>query len=352
MHLSTLVAALALQTPPPAPAPAPPAQPPNAEAHAANAWFADFDPASEAAKNQKKDLLVDFTGSDWCPWCVKLHEEVFGVASFLDAAQKSYVLVSLDFPRSEEALKRVPNPARNRELARKYRIEGYPTVLLMTASGDAYAKMGYEEGGPDKFMESLRAAAESGRKELEEVNAFVAAFEAAPAPERSKQVEAAIARLGALAGDSPFATKVARIVAAGYSLDPGNKSGLERKAFDALLAAHFVDDATVAAAKSLDPKNAEGLIERTVLVAAKGIDSQEALAHWLTLLDDLLAAGPFKDAQLGKRLLGSAAVMANQHLKDLAKAKVYATKLKELGLDGPDDEDLKQWAEEILAMKG
>src|SRR5262245_30386000 len=145
MHLSTIVVALALQAPAPkppakpAPAPAPaPAAPESKKdaAHEADPWIADFDKAAELAKKEGKDLFVDFTGSDWCIWCQRLHEEVFKFDSFLDAEEKEYVLVSLDFPNSDEAKKRVPNPARNAELAQKYRIGGYPTILLMTSSGD------------------------------------------------------------------------------------------------------------------------------------------------------------------------------------------------------------------------
>jgi thiol-disulfide isomerase/thioredoxin len=338
MHLSMIVAALALQAPAP-----------KAGAAKADRWFADFDQATDVARSAGKDLLVDFTGSDWCPWCVKLHEEVFAFDSFLDAAEKSYVLVSLDYPRSEEAKKKVPNPARNAELAQRYRIGAYPTVLLVTVAGDAYAKTGFQEGGPEKYVESLKPLATNGKKELAEANGFLAAFDAAKGPDKPKQVDEAIARLAALKRDSPFVTKYASVVSAGYQLDPENKSGLELKAFEALLKAGIVDDATAAAAKSLDPKNEKGLIERLVQASMSSISSKEAIAPWLKRLDDLLAAGPFKDAKAGKRLLGSAAFMAKQHLNDLERAKGYAKKLKELGLDSPEDEELKQLVESILS---
>lgn len=360
MHLSLIVAALALQTPAPNPAPKPapaaapsPAAPaPKTEAPKGEHWIADFDQAIEVAKKNGKDLLVDFTGSDWCPWCVRLHKEVFEFDSFLEAAEKSYVLVSLDYPRSEEAIKKVPNPARNAELAQKYRIDSYPTVLLVTASGDAYAKTGYREGGPDKYVESVKSLAENGKKELAEVNAFVAAAVAAKGPDRDKQVDAAIAKLADLKQDSPFVTKFASVVASAYKVDPDNKSGLMLRAFETLLKAGFVDDATISAAKSLDPKNEKGIYERMVVSAARSIQSKEAITPWLKLVDDLLAAGPFKDPKNGKRLLASATFMSKQHLNDLAKAKVYATKLKELGIDGADDQGLKELVDSILEGTG
>ena len=64
-------------------------------------WVADFDVAVKQAREQGKHLLVDFTGSDWCGWCIKLHDEVFAKEAFLKAAQEKYVLVALDFPRDQ-----------------------------------------------------------------------------------------------------------------------------------------------------------------------------------------------------------------------------------------------------------
>jgi len=73
-------------------------------AQAGDTWYGDFDLATAAAKKAGKDLFVDFTGSDWCGWCIRLHDEVFGHDEFVTGAQKDFILVSLDFPRSEEAL--------------------------------------------------------------------------------------------------------------------------------------------------------------------------------------------------------------------------------------------------------
>ena len=59
---------------------------------AGDAWMTDFDAARKVAAEQKKDLLVDFSGSDWCGWCKKLDAEVFSQPAFLDAASKKSVL--------------------------------------------------------------------------------------------------------------------------------------------------------------------------------------------------------------------------------------------------------------------
>jgi len=106
-------------------------------------WYDDFDVAVEAAKREKKDLLVDFTGSDWCGWCIRLHKEVFDHAAFDAGVKDHFILVALDFPRGEAAKKKVPNPARNNELQQKYGVRGFPTILLMGADGEVYGKTGY-----------------------------------------------------------------------------------------------------------------------------------------------------------------------------------------------------------------
>lgn len=118
-------------------------------------WYDDFDLASTAAKAQGKDLLVDFTGSDWCGWCIKLHKEVFVRDKFLIPAKEKFVLVALDYPRSEEAKAKVPNPERNNELRKTYKVRGYPTVLLMTADGEVYGNTGYRKGGAESYIQYL-----------------------------------------------------------------------------------------------------------------------------------------------------------------------------------------------------
>ncbi|MEM9802337.1 MAG: thioredoxin family protein [Planctomycetota bacterium] len=120
-------------------------------------WYADYDEAVAAAKEQGKDLLVDFTGSDWCGWCIKLDEEVFSQESWWKAAQRQYVLVALDFPRGEKAKAMVPDPQRNVELRDQHGIRGYPTVLLMTPEGDVFGRTGYKKGGPDGYLDHMAA---------------------------------------------------------------------------------------------------------------------------------------------------------------------------------------------------
>ena len=115
-------------------------------------WITRLEDAQKIAQADKKDLLVNFTGSDWCVWCIRLKKEVFVQPAFA-AATKDFVLVELDYPRKNlqtDAEKKI-----NAQLAKKYGIEGYPTILLMNAKGEVYAQTGYMSGGPEKYLQHL-----------------------------------------------------------------------------------------------------------------------------------------------------------------------------------------------------
>lgn len=116
-------------------------------------WQTDFEAAKDKARAENKLLLVDFTGSDWCPWCKKLHEEVFDKDAFKEAAPKRFVLVELDFPHEKKLPKDLQ--VQNDKLARQYKVHGYPTVLLVDADGQVVAHTGYQPGGPEKYVGQL-----------------------------------------------------------------------------------------------------------------------------------------------------------------------------------------------------
>lgn len=125
-------------------------------------WIQDFAKAKEAAKAEKKDLLIDFTGSDWCGWCIKLDEEVFSKDPFQQAAPKDFILVKLDFPQDESRV--TPEiKAQNEKLRDTYGIQGFPTILLTDADGVVYGEAGYQEGGPEKYLEMLATAKKNGQ---------------------------------------------------------------------------------------------------------------------------------------------------------------------------------------------
>ena len=96
-------------------------------------WSTDLDKALEKAKAEKKSVLVEFTGSDWCPPCIAMRKNVFSKSDFVDAASKKFILVELDFPKADPAIKE-----KNQPFAEKYKIEGFPTVILFNSEGKEF----------------------------------------------------------------------------------------------------------------------------------------------------------------------------------------------------------------------
>ena len=121
---------------------------------AGDGWMTDFEAAKAKAKSENKPMLLDFTGSDWCGWCIKLDEEVFTKDAFKAYAGDSLVLVELDFPRNKAQSDAVK--AQNKALAEKYQIRGFPTILILSPDGEMVAKTGYQSGGPDSYVEHLK----------------------------------------------------------------------------------------------------------------------------------------------------------------------------------------------------
>jgi len=123
-------------------------------AHAGDAWMTDYDAAVKKAKAENKSILMDFTGSDWCGWCIKLKKEVFDTPEFQKYAADNLILLELDFPR-----KKAQSPqekAQNEKLQQKYKIEGYPTIIVLNDKEKQIGQMGYVPGGPSAFISELK----------------------------------------------------------------------------------------------------------------------------------------------------------------------------------------------------
>lgn len=121
-----------------------------AGAAGSDGWHTDFKKAAAESKKTGKPILADFTGSDWCGWCIKLKDEVFSKDEFKEWAEENVVLLELDYPRKTEqpeALKK-----QNEDLKAKYQIRGYPTVLFLDAKGKVIGQSGYKPGGPEAWI--------------------------------------------------------------------------------------------------------------------------------------------------------------------------------------------------------
>jgi len=118
-------------------------------------WENNLEQAITQAKKENKAVLVNFTGSDWCIWCKRLSTEVFQQKEFKDYANKSLVLVMLDFPRDNQQTPETKNY--NNGLAMKYGIQGFPTILIFNNQGKLVAQTGYQPGGAEKYIEHIKS---------------------------------------------------------------------------------------------------------------------------------------------------------------------------------------------------
>ena len=121
---------------------------------ATETWMTDFAAAKIKAAAEQKPLLLDFTGSDWCGWCIKLDKEVFSQKAFKEFAADNLVLVELDFPRGKEQSEELK--AQNKALAEKYKIRGFPTIMVLSPEGKLIEKTGYLRGGPEAYVEHIK----------------------------------------------------------------------------------------------------------------------------------------------------------------------------------------------------
>ena len=117
-------------------------------------WDEQMSSALARARKLRRPILVNFTGSDWCGWCIRLDKEVFSTPAFKEYAAKNLVLLKIDFPRNKWQ-----TPAErkaNMDLARKYGVQGYPTILLLNSKGGVIARTGYRRGGGAAYVQHLQ----------------------------------------------------------------------------------------------------------------------------------------------------------------------------------------------------
>ena len=121
-------------------------------------WHTDLSKAVSISINEKKPIMLFFTGSDWCGWCMRLKKEDFNHEKFKIWSDDKIILVELDFPRRKKLEPNILN--QNRELARIFGVSGYPTCWLVKpqilenskVNFLKLGKLGYVAGGTDKWI--------------------------------------------------------------------------------------------------------------------------------------------------------------------------------------------------------
>lgn len=139
------------------------------KAHA-EGWLVDLNEAYSLSKKTKKPILANFTGTDWCGWCMKLKAEVFDKPEFKEWAKKNVVLIEIDFPRKKQLPEEIKQ--QNAGLQQAFQVSGYPTIWVFNLDKDtqnqykieALGKTGYVAGGPANFIKGVNDMIKQGAK--------------------------------------------------------------------------------------------------------------------------------------------------------------------------------------------
>jgi tetratricopeptide (TPR) repeat protein len=184
-------------------------------------WRTDAAAAVESARSGGKDLLLFYTGSDWCPPCIKLEEQVLGTGEFAKAANEKFVLVKFDFPQNREL---VPELAeQNRKWSDRFGIDAFPTIVLVDRDERPYAITGFRDEGPEAYLQHLTALLDA---RIRRDDAFKKA-DAATGLDRARFLDEGLSALDPNIVQVYYADKLDEIDV----LDPDDAAGLRTKYF-------------------------------------------------------------------------------------------------------------------------
>lgn len=119
-------------------------------------WSDDYLAASVLADKNGQNMLFLFTGSDWCVWCKKLHEEILDTDVFKEWAGENIILIYVDFPRND--YRSEATREQNSALDEKFDVSGYPTAIITDSSGKELTRLSYMQGGPKTFIRAIQRA--------------------------------------------------------------------------------------------------------------------------------------------------------------------------------------------------
>jgi thioredoxin-related protein len=123
----------------------------------------NFARSAELAKRANRPLLLAFLGTDWSISSLKLDREVFDQAEFADNSKYNFLLCKLHFYQTQE---RSPEINRqNGDLATKYRVQEFPTVVVLGPDGREIGRLGYISGGVKTFAAAVNAIVAKSRQQ-------------------------------------------------------------------------------------------------------------------------------------------------------------------------------------------
>ena len=281
-------------------------------------WETNYDAALQQAKARGSFVLVDFTGSDWCPYCIQLKQNVLSTKAFEEyAAKNKLVLLELDFLRTPGQLtqERAQELERVREL---YQVNGFPTVILLDGDGYEFARFVGSAPNPEVYIEGLQKALAAKR-------AYDKALAGTAKLSGEQKAAALMAALECLPEECRLSQK--EVVAEIISLDPEDKYGYKR------------------------------ITEEKALFEAQKKEIMEMMARFRSKVDESDVKSACADAlEMLKRedWLPTMRLMLNKYvsdcyalLKDLPQAMTYLKAAIDSAPDSPEAETLRAWLDHL-----
>ena len=128
-------------------------------------WETDFNKAKQSAQSEHKLILLNFSGSDWCGPCIRMHKEIFDNNSFTKYADEHLVLVNADFPRLKKHELPKDQQKKNDQLADKYNKDGiFPLTVLLAADGKVLKEWpGFPSISSEDFTSQVKAVVDASK---------------------------------------------------------------------------------------------------------------------------------------------------------------------------------------------
>ena len=116
-------------------------------------WTEDIEAAFSAAAKSKKPVFVDFTGSDWCYWCILADKNIFSTKQWARFAPKM-VCLKVDFPK--EGRPDAETMEKRWKLAKEFNVRGYPTFVLVSPERKEIARFSAGRKSADEFIDEIK----------------------------------------------------------------------------------------------------------------------------------------------------------------------------------------------------
>lgn len=128
-------------------------------------WETNFEKAKVTATKEHKYILLNFSGSDWCGPCIRMHKEVFDNDAFQQFASQKLVMMNADFPRQKKNQLSKDLQKQNDQLADRYNSKGsFPMTALLDANGNVLRSWeGFPKESPDEFLNELKDLTQSNQ---------------------------------------------------------------------------------------------------------------------------------------------------------------------------------------------